>query len=149
PLGTALTELPRIPAGSKRIGHDPYAPKRSTWPAILFLLVALGVTGWVLYRTNVLHHLLPGVCPAHHVENELRTADGKSSATVEHGGSPVLVVKNGQSKLLVSDGKGKAMDPIEVVDGNATLAIPATMAPGTLVVSDGPSSVEVTVVAKK
>nr|HET7858367.1 hypothetical protein [Caldimonas sp.] len=150
PLGTALTELPRIPAGSRRIKTDPYAPRAHVWPWVLAALIALGAAGWLLYRTNVAHKLLPEWIPAHHAETALTTIDGKSHAMVEQGGSLVLIVRNGQNRLSVNDVAGtKAMESLEVVDGKATLAIPMDMHPRTLTVSDGSSEVRVEVTTKK
>ncbi len=150
PLGASLTELGRIPEGSKRRAAEPYGPRKRAWPTVVVVLLLLGVAGYALYRTNVAHQLLPGLIPAHHVEVGLTTEDGKSSASVEQGGSVVLVVKNKQSELLVNNAADeKAMEPLDVVDGKATLTIPADMPPGTLRVSDGTTAVEITVTAKK
>ncbi|MBL8750744.1 MAG: hypothetical protein JNK78_16410, partial [Planctomycetes bacterium] len=73
PLGGSLTELPRIPAGSERSLVDPYAPKRSPWPRLLFTLFVIAAIGWTLYRTNVAHKLFPDHIPAHHKETALKT----------------------------------------------------------------------------
>jgi hypothetical protein len=55
PLGGSLTALPRLPDGATRSLVDPYAPKRSPWPKVFVLLLALAAAVFVLYRTNVLH----------------------------------------------------------------------------------------------
>ncbi len=59
PLGTALTERAKLPPGAGRTLKDPYAPKKSIGPRILFLLLLLGGAGYGLYRYGYLHKWLP------------------------------------------------------------------------------------------
>jgi len=147
PLGGSLTELPRIPAGSKRELTDPYAPKKSPWPRVILVLLLLAATAWVLYRTNLLHRWLPNLVPAHHTVIDLTTEDGKTS--VVQGDALVFVVKNKATSLAIVDEAGTAMAALVVApDGKATFATSPTTAPGAYVVSDGNTSVKVTITAK-
>ncbi len=57
PFGGKLTEVAKLPPGSRRNLADPYAEKKKPWGAILVLLlvlIALGVGGWCL---------MTGKCP--------------------------------------------------------------------------------------
>ena len=57
PFGGKLTEVAKLPPGSRRNLADPYAEKKRPWGAILVLLlilIALGVGGWCL---------MTGKCP--------------------------------------------------------------------------------------
>ena len=67
PLGASLTGLPQIPAGSQRSLVDPYAPKKSIWPKVLFLLIVLGGVVYSLYYTNYLHQWFDWF-PAHNTD---------------------------------------------------------------------------------
>ncbi len=148
PLGGSLTELPRIPAGSKRDLTDPYAPKKSPWPSVIFVLVLLAVATWVLYRTNLLHQWLPNLVPAHHTVVDLSTEGDRTS--VVQGEALVFVVKNKATALTVVDAAGTAVASLPVLpDGKATFATSPTTAPGDYVVGDGHTSVKITVAAKK
>lgn len=148
PLGGSLTELPKIPPGSERSLTDPYAPKKSPWPkVIVFLLLLVGVA-YGLYRTNLLHKWLPDLVPMHHTEVDLETVDGKSSLVA--GESIEFVVKNGAVELTVVDhDTGTALPKLAVANGKATLATAPGTKPCTLRVSDGNSSVKITVIEKK
>ncbi len=142
PLGGSLTELPKIPAGSARSLVDPYAEKKSIWPTLLLWLLALAAIGYGLYRTNVLHKLLPDYpWLQHHVENAL-LADKDSGVA---GDAIVLTVRSSDDELEVYDDAGKLIDKPKVAAGKATLAIPAAMKAGVLIVRDGASATEVTI----
>jgi len=58
PLGRSLTDLPRLPAGSERSLVDPYAPKKSPWPKIIFFLLVLALVAWGLWHYGFLHKWL-------------------------------------------------------------------------------------------
>lgn len=148
PLGGALTELPRIPPGSKRDLTDPYAPKKSPWPRVLFVLALLAAVVWGLYRTNLLHKWLPRWVPAHHTEVDLDTVDGKTTAV--QGESIVFVVRNKATALSIVDAAtGNALTSLAVgPDGRATLATTSDTAPGTYVVSDGNTKLRIRVAKK-
>lgn len=151
PLGTSLTELPKIPAGSNRSLVDPYAPKRSIWPRLILVLLLLAGTGYVLYRTNLLHKWFPDHIPAHHTE--LALAADKSSAMP--GEAIVFTVPSGATRLQVTNTSNAdqpiEMGPLEVAAGKAMLTIPADATPGTLTVHDAVSgsSTEIEVTEKK
>ncbi|MEZ6038190.1 MAG: hypothetical protein R3F29_11955 [Planctomycetota bacterium] len=134
PLGGSLTGLPRIPEGAHRSLVDPYAPKKSIWPRLLLVLLLLAGTGYVLYRTNLLHKWLPDWVPAHHTELALALAEGQAAA-VPQGGTAALVVASGAAKLQVvnvtDSNKPVALDDLAVADGKAVLTVPADMAVGT------------------
>ncbi len=53
PLGASLTDTPTLPKGSERSLVDPYAPKRSIWPRLAFVLVLLGGVWIGLHKTGV------------------------------------------------------------------------------------------------
>ena len=151
PLGTSLTELPEIPAGASRSLVDPYAPKKSVWPRVLLVLIVLGVVGYALYRTNLLHKWLPDYVPAHHTEIAL-TVDKTSGMP---GDALAFVVTSGATKLQVTDAtdtnKPVELPALDVVDGKAVLTIPAEAKPGTWTVHDTVSgtSIDVTVTEKQ
>ncbi len=150
PLGGSLTELPKIPAGSHRSLVDPYAPKKSIWPRLLLVLILLGGTAYVLYRTNLLHKWLPDYVPLHHTELGL-LLDGKDTAAP--GETVAFKVQSKATKLSVTNVTDSnapvAMDDLAVADGKATLTVPADCKPGKLRVMDAVSetAVEVTVTA--
>ncbi len=143
PLGTSLTELPKLPAGASRSLVDPYAEKPSPWPKVLLWLVVVAVTLWGLYRTNLLHKWLPDYVPAHHKEVSL-LAD-KSSGFA--GQVIVLTVRSTDDELEVYDAVegGKLIAKAKVNGGIATLTIPDGMKAGVLVVRDSASPSEVTI----
>jgi len=151
PLGTSLTELPKIPAGSNRSLIDPYAPKKSVWPRLILVLLILGAVTYGLYRTNLLHKWLPDHVPAHHTELGL-SAD---KTTGMPGDAIVFTVKSGAVDLQVTNTTDSnapaALPALKVEAGKATLTIPADMKPATLVVSDAVSGshVEITVTEKQ
>ncbi|MCC7398515.1 MAG: hypothetical protein IT455_15705 [Planctomycetes bacterium] len=95
PLGGSLTELPKIPAGSERSLTDPYAPKKSPWPKVIFVLVLLGLVGFGLYRLNFLHQWLPQYFP----EYVSASFDGAHEGTA--GGDDVAV-RLGSGALFVT-----------------------------------------------
>ncbi|MEO6594862.1 MAG: hypothetical protein ABIP94_08930 [Planctomycetota bacterium] len=149
PLGGSLTAMPKIPPGSNRSLVDPYAPKKSIWPRIFFVLLLLAGTGYVLYRTNVLHRLLPDYVPLHHKEVAIES-DKTSGAP---GDDIVFTVKSAAKELAVTDvtdALGKPLAALPVVDGKTTLKIPTDMKAGRLVVYDNASDtkVEIKVVEK-
>ncbi|MEZ6014848.1 MAG: hypothetical protein R3F49_07040 [Planctomycetota bacterium] len=145
PLGGSLTELPEIPAGSKRSLIDPYAPKRSPWPRVLLVLLILGGIGYALYRTNLLNKWLPDYVPAHHTELGL-AANMESGAP---GEAIVFTVHSAANTLQVTDTTDKnapaPLEPLTVEANAATLTIPAEMKPGKLTVRDAVSGTEVEV----
>jgi hypothetical protein len=147
PLGGSLTELPRIPAGSHRTLVDPYAPKKSIWPRLLLVLMLLAGTGYVLYRTNLLHKWLPDYVPAHHTELGLLFDGDKKSGTA--GEKVAFKVRSAAQKLLVTNvtdsNQPVPMADLPVADGKAVLAIPADCPPGTLKVFDAVSETELAV----
>ena len=60
PLGTSLTAAKKLPLGSKRLLEDPFEDKDAKRRfrltiAALVLLVVVGVTGWLTWRSNDLH----------------------------------------------------------------------------------------------
>jgi hypothetical protein len=146
PLGRTLTALPEIPKSAHRSLVDPYAPKRSIWPRLVLVLLLLGGTGYVLYRTNVLHGWLPDYVPLHHKETALAIDGGKDS--VEQGAALVLTVRSGARTLQVTDVGGAAPTPQQdllVTDGKATLQVAADQPPTTLRITDAVSETSVTV----
>jgi hypothetical protein len=151
PLGSSMTALPQIPRGSQRSFADPYAPKKSVWPRLLIALFALGMCGYLLYRTNVLHRWFPDHVPAHHTELEL-SADKASAAP---GESIVFTVRSTAASLQVTNvtdpDAPMALDPLPVAGGTATLLIPAEAKPGTLAVVDAVSGtrIEIAITAPK
>jgi hypothetical protein len=44
-FGKSLTQIAKLPPGSKRDLHDPFADKQSPWPKIIVALVILAVIG--------------------------------------------------------------------------------------------------------
>ena len=60
PLGTSLTAAKKLPLGSKRLLEDPFEDKDAKRRfrltiAALVLLVVVGITGWLAWRSNDLH----------------------------------------------------------------------------------------------
>ena len=52
-FGAAMTELPRLPAGSKRSLDDPFADKRTPWRLYVFVIAVLGLFGcWYLGKLD-------------------------------------------------------------------------------------------------
>lgn len=58
PFGAAMTELPKLPEGSKRLMDDPFAEKKTPWKRWVFLVVILGLGG--LWYLGKLDGYLPG-----------------------------------------------------------------------------------------
>ncbi|MBL9077381.1 MAG: hypothetical protein JNL08_07760 [Planctomycetes bacterium] len=151
PLGTSLTELPKIPAGSQRSLVDPYAPKKSVWPRVLLVLVVLAIAGYALYRTNLLHKWLPDYVPAHHTEIGL----GADKTSAMPGDAIAFTVASSATKLQVTDttdaNKPVELPALDVAAGKAVLTIPADAKPGTWTVHDtvSGSRIEITVSEKK
>jgi hypothetical protein len=144
PLGTALTEMPKLPAGSERSLVDPYAEKRSPWPRVIFWLLVLGAIGYGLYATNVAHKLLPDYIPAAYQEIGL----GAEKTSGVAGDVLVIEVKSGDPELDLVDTSGetpKLLGTIKVEAGKASVTIPAGMKAGSLAVRDGVSNTEVTI----
>jgi len=144
PLGGSLTALPRIPPGSERSLVDPYAPRKSAWPKVIFVLLVLAGVGYALYRTNLLHKWTKGWVPLHHTDIDLATAGGV--ATVEVGKSLEFVVKN-QAKTLRVLVDGVVVAELPVTEGKATWTVDAKQAPGRVVVEDGNSRLKIEVTA--
>ncbi len=133
PLGRSLTDTAAIPPGAERSLVDPFAPKKSPWPKVVLTLIVLGLAGYALYRTNYLHQWLPQYVPAHHLENGLVPAATSGAA----GSSIEITVQSGASVLSWSL-NGGAAQPLPVVNGKATLTVPADAAAGAkIVVTDG------------
>jgi hypothetical protein len=149
PLGTSLTELPRLPLNAVRSLADPFAPKKRVWPWLLLVLLVLGGVAWGLWRTNVLHRWLPDYVAPYYVETEL-VADKTSAAPEEE---ITFTVKSGLTTPLTMrmqiDDKLTSLPELTVVDGKATYKVPTDMKPCTLTVSDGVTSVTITITAKK
>jgi hypothetical protein len=151
PLGSSLTELPKIPHGSHRSLSDPYAPKKSVWPRLLVVLLLLAAVGYALYRTNVLHQWLPNLVPAHHTELGLVV----DKTTAMPGDSVVFTVRSGAPALQVIDtsdmNRPVVLPTLTVEAGKAVLSVPADAKPGTWTVSDALSGtrIEITVTEKK
>ena len=61
PLGRSLTEVAALPPGAERSMTDPYAPKRSPWPKILFFLLLLGAAAFGLWKTGWLSKWVPQI----------------------------------------------------------------------------------------
>jgi hypothetical protein len=145
PLGSSLTELPKLPAGSTRSLVDPYAPKRSPWPRILLVLLVLAAVAWTLYRTNLLHKWLPDHVPAHHSELDL----GADKTAAEPGEVVVFTVKSTETALQVTDvtdsNKPVKLAPLPVTGGTASWTVPAGMKPATIVVTDTVSRTDTTI----
>lgn len=143
PLGASLTELPKLPAGSTRSLVDPYAEKASPWPRILFVLALLAGATWLLYRTNLLHKLLPQYTwLQHHKETALLVEND----TGHPGQTIVVTVRSNDDELEVYDGpeNGKLVARVKVEAGKATIVIPEGTKPGVLVVRDGAAPSELT-----
>ena len=131
PLGGSLTAVPTIPPGSERSFSDPYAPKKSPWPRLLFVLFVLGATCWALYRTNVAHKLWHEI-PLHHAETDLKIDGGRDKAMP--GDAIKLLVASGATSLAVTDetlNMQLAALPVDAGTKTATLTIPADSKPGT------------------
>lgn len=151
PLGTSLTELPRIPGGSARTLNDPFAPKKSFWPQLIFLLLIAGAAGYALYRTNILHQWFPEHIPAHHTELAVK-ADRIMAAP---GENVEFTVPSASKNLYVTDNSDsnspREMPVLTVEEGKATLTIPEDMKSGTLTVHDtlSGSSVRISILPAK
>lgn len=151
PLGKSMTAMPKIPEGANRTLKDPYAPKKSIWPTIILVLLLLGGTGYVLYRTNLLNKWLPDYIPAHHTEVGLLIDGGTDTVAA---GTPIAFTVRSKEKVLlitnVTDSNNfERIGTLDVADGKATWAIPAGTKPGTFEISDGigESTLTVTVTA--
>ncbi|MEQ1634300.1 MAG: hypothetical protein ABL997_18105, partial [Planctomycetota bacterium] len=149
PLGTSLTELPKLPAGASRSLVDPYAEKKSPWPKILMWLGIVAAIVWTLYRTNLLHTWLPQYAFLQHHRETTLVADKQAGFA---GQAIVLTVRSTDDELEVYDATegGNLIAKIKVEAGKATLTIPDSMKTGVLVVRDSaaPSELEITVTAK-
>ena len=146
PLGRALTDLPKLPAGAERSLFDPYAEKKSIWPRLLFVLLLLAGVTYGLYRTNLLHKWLPDHVPAHHTELDL----GADKDAAKAGEAVTFTVKSAAAELAVVDATDsnapKAIGKLAVTEGKATFTIPADAKVGaSFVVRDPVSGTEVTV----
>ncbi|MBX3462234.1 MAG: hypothetical protein KF830_03615 [Planctomycetes bacterium] len=145
PLGGSLTKLPKIPPGAHRLLTDPYAPKRSIWPRLLFVLLVLAGVGYGLYRTNLLHRWLPQWVPAHHSEIGL---DADKTSAVP-GEAVVFAVRSGAAALQVTDTTDRnrpvALPALPVEGGKAVLAIPAEAKAGAWTVHDTVSGTKVVI----
>jgi len=66
PLGRSLTSTAVLPPGSERSLLDPFAPKKSPWPRIIFWLLILAGIVWGLWKTGFLSKWVSVVpAPAH------------------------------------------------------------------------------------
>ena len=65
PFGTTLTHLPKLPPGSRRDAHDPYAEKGFPWIRAVLLVLLIGL-GYEWYHGR-LDRLLPEQVRAAHV----------------------------------------------------------------------------------
>ena len=140
PLGGSLTELPKIPAGSERSLVDPYAPKKSPWPKILAWLVVLGLIGYALYATNMLHKMLPQYAWLQHHKETSLLADKDAGVA---GDKITIEVRSNDDELEVYDEAGKPVLKLPVAAGKTTLVVPADKKSGTLIVRDSASMTEV------
>ncbi|MFO0980188.1 MAG: hypothetical protein U1E76_00315 [Planctomycetota bacterium] len=59
PFGGALTATPTLPPGSERSLKDPYAPKKSIWPALIIALLLLAAVLFLLYKTGYVKRWVP------------------------------------------------------------------------------------------
>ncbi len=147
PLGSSLTELPKLPPGSSRSMTDPYAPKKSVWPKVLFWLLVLAGIAYGLYRTNLLYTWMPQYrWLQHHTELDLAAnADqAKAGAAVE------FTVRSTAAKLAVTDATDsnapRLVEEVAVAGGKATFTVPAGTKAGTkFVVRDAVSGTGVTI----
>ena len=55
PFGGSLTRVAALPPGAKRDLVDPFAEKKSPWPAIIVTLIVLGAVLWFLNGRGLLH----------------------------------------------------------------------------------------------
>jgi hypothetical protein len=55
PFGGSLTAVATLPPGSQRDLVDPFAEKKSPWPAIIICLLVLVTAGVLLYKLGYLH----------------------------------------------------------------------------------------------
>lgn len=143
PLGSSLTELARIPAGSNRSLIDPFAPKKSIWPGIITTLVLIGALGYVLYYTNLLNKWLPDVIPAHHSEIGL-----KADKSIAHPGDSVTFAVASQAASLqvteTSDANAPAALPeLPVKDGKAVMEIPQDSKSSSITIHDSLSGTKI------
>ncbi|MCD8533860.1 MAG: hypothetical protein LR011_03335 [Verrucomicrobia bacterium] len=143
PLGSSLTELARIPAGSNRSLVDPFAPKKSIWPGIITTLVLIGALGYVLYYTNLLNKWLPDVIPAHHSEIGL-----KADKSIAHPGDSVTFTVASEAASLqvteTSDANAPAALPeLPVKDGKAVLEIPQDSKSSSITIHDSLSGTKI------
>ena len=129
------------------------SPRTAPLPVLLLVLLLLAGTGYVLYRTNLLHRWLPDYIPAHHAETGLMLVEGQS-AEVEAGATVEFVVRSSAPFLVVTrvteDDAPVEMQSVPVTDGKARLEIPAEAQPGVLEVRDTASdtTIELTIAAK-
>ena len=52
PFGTTLTDIARLPAGSRRTLNDPFAEKKSPWALYVLLLILVGAAVWIRWNHN-------------------------------------------------------------------------------------------------
>ena len=55
PFGSSLTKVAALPAGAERSLADPYAKKRSIWPAVILFLLLLVTAAWFLNERGYIH----------------------------------------------------------------------------------------------
>lgn len=142
PLGTSLTEMPKLPAGAERSLVDPYAPKKSPWPKIFAWLVVLGLIGYALYATNTLHKVLPQY-PWLQAYKETSLLADKDAGVA--GDTITIEVRSNDDDLEAYDEKGDRL-PLKLPvpeSKRVLLVIPADKKTGTIVVRDGASMTEV------
>jgi len=85
PLGRSLTNTRAFPPGSERSLVDPYEPKKSIWPRVIFALLVLGGIVWGLWHFGHLHTWWPG-CPLPKPAS-LETSDTPTEGGVEGAGN--------------------------------------------------------------
>lgn len=142
PLGTSLTEMPKLPAGSERSLVDPYAPKKSPWPKILLWLAVLGAIGYGLYATNTLHKMLPQYAWLQHHKETSLLADKDAGVA---GDKVMIEVRSNDDELEAYDETGAKMQlKLTVPESRrVSLEIPADKKSGTIFVRDSASMTEV------
>jgi len=55
PFGGILTSVAKLPPGAKRSLKDPYAEKKSPWPAIIVVLLILAAAAYILNEKGKFH----------------------------------------------------------------------------------------------
>ncbi|MGE0144626.1 MAG: hypothetical protein AB7I19_13940, partial [Planctomycetota bacterium] len=129
PLGGSLTELPSLPAGASRSLVDPYAPKKSIWPKVIFVLLLLGGVGFALYRMNYLNKWFPEYIPAY----VSASFDGPGEGFA--GGDPVVVQLGSGAKSVVVTGL-EGVTALDVVNNQITVPMATAKEGGKITLVD-------------